>query len=107
MPRYYARLEATDGSGHFRFISIHSPSEEEARAVLERREQTFAAFRLDTEELAECERLIAEAEAEGKAAPPDVRSKLALHNQAEPYELVYFGDSRQPPRAVVKGGDSE
>lgn len=106
MPRYYARLEAADGSGEFRFVVIHSPSEEEARAALLSRERGFAAFRLTTEELAECEQQKADAEAAGTPVPPDVRAKLALHAQAEPYELVYFGDSASPPRKVtVPGGD--
>jgi hypothetical protein len=107
MPRFYARLEAPDGSGEFRFVSITAPSESEARAALERREQGFAAFRLDTEELADCEKQAADAAKEGKLAHPDVRQKLVLHHQAAPYELVYFGDSERPPRAVTKeGGDA-
>lgn len=107
MPRYYARLEATDGSGHFRFVTIHADSEAEARAAIMRREHGFAAFRLDTDELADVEKQAAQAEKQGVPVPPDARSKLALHHQTEPYELVWFGDSRRPPRNVAKkGGDS-
>ncbi len=43
---------------------------------------------IDTAELADLKAQAKEAKAAGVAAPPDVRSKLALHEQEEPYKLV-------------------
>lgn len=38
MPRYEVRLEAQDGSGHFRLTRIDAPTKQAAKRVCERRE---------------------------------------------------------------------
>lgn len=77
--KFAFRLEAQDGSGHFRQGAIAASSREEAKSWLEQREQEYAFYRLDSDELAD-----AQADP-GTAAN---RSRLALHEQAKPYKLV-------------------
>lgn len=88
MPKFRFRLEAQDDSGHYREGTGVFDSEAEARAYLEQKEQGAAAYRLDTDELKEAEKAAKDAASNGVAAPGNVRAKLALHRQAEPYKLV-------------------
>jgi len=105
MPIFHFRLEAQDGSGHFRQGSIESESEAHARMVLEERERDNAAFQLDDGRIAElldehgAESLdelphaaaakASEAEkAAFRALPVRDRSHLNLHRQTKPYRLV-------------------
>lgn len=87
MPKFVARLEAQDGSGHFRRVTGIFDTEQEFRDLLESRENGYAAYRLDTEELADLEAREAALE-EGQKLSALERSKLALHRQADPYVLV-------------------
>lgn len=80
MPKFIARLEAQDGSGHFRRVRIFADSETAARVFLESRELRSAGFQLDDAELAKLE-------AKDRLSGGD-RAKLALHNQEQPYVLV-------------------
>jgi hypothetical protein len=108
MPLYQFRLEAQDGSGHFRQGTIAASSKEEAKLVLEERERDFAAFTLDDERVAEllqthgADSLDAlpkaaplkateEEKAEFRALPVRDRAHLNLHRQAKPYKLVKLG----------------
>lgn len=101
MPKFFARLEATDGSGHFRTITITSPSEEEARAAIMRREYRLAGFQLPADQLADFEAKEKAAAEADVVAPPDVRSGLAVHRQQAPYELVWFGSQPRPERPAA------
>ena len=47
MPIFSFRLDAQDGSGHFRSGRIEAASAEVARAALEEREARHVAFRMD------------------------------------------------------------
>ena len=79
MPKFIARLEAQDDSGHFRRVALVADSKEEAKDQLERRELEYALFRLDQNELAEAEK-----------DPETSRNKanLAIHNQSQPFKIV-------------------
>lgn len=105
MPVYAFRLEAQDGSGHFRRGRIAADSEDEARETLEGREYEYALTALTTDEIAELvigyglgveealelppEGKISEVtDEQGRPLPPVVRAKLATHRQADPYKLV-------------------
>lgn len=101
MPLYDVRLEAADGSGHFRNSTIAADSEKEARDTLEAREREYELYRLDTAEIAALEEtygkaLIQKALALPKEAklsehvdlPSNVRTTLVLHRQPKPYKIV-------------------
>jgi hypothetical protein len=49
--RFIARLEAADGSGHFRRMTVYSPSEDEAQRFITRTELQKTMFRLSVEQL--------------------------------------------------------
>ncbi len=105
MPRYTAHFEAADGSGHFRRVVIFSDSEEEARAVLERREQGRADFRLSKDEFGELEKREKAAERESLTLDRDAKFKLALHRQEKPYKLKWFVEGRTPgPKGKPRKG---
>lgn len=97
MPKFVARLEATDGSGHFRRTVIYADTIDRARDILERRELGYATFRLTADEIAELEKKEADAAKKGLRLSPDDRQKLVYHRQAEPYQLAWIGDT-DPPR---------
>lgn len=97
MAKFVARLEATDGSGHFRRVVIFTGSVEEARSTLERRERAYTAFQLTGDELAKLEAKEQKATKEGLQLPPDDRQKLVFHRQPSPYEIVWIGET-DPPR---------
>lgn len=99
MPVFDVRLEAQDGSGHYRHSAIQAADADEARATLEGREREYEMYRLDTAEIGELERehgsdVIAEALEAPKEAkmpaglPANVRAKLAIHRQSKPYKIV-------------------
>lgn len=83
MPKYIARLEAQDGSGHYRRVAISAASEDAAREFLIGREQRYTAFQLDDAELAKIEKR----EEKGPLTGTD-RANIVLHRQEQPYELV-------------------
>lgn len=87
MPKYVARLEAQDGSGHYRRSAIQADTVEEARAILEQREQKYASFQLNPADLDELEAKEA-ALPEGARLAGKERAQLAFHRQALPYTLV-------------------
>jgi len=93
MKKFVARLEAQDGSGHFRRVAVFSESLEEAKRFLEDRERGYARFKLSDEEKAEIERKLAEGE---KLTPAEIQNQVYA-NQEEPYVLVHIGDT-DPPR---------
>lgn len=119
--RFHFRLQERDGS-EYRQGTIHSPSLDEARAALHRSEAKRAGFRLTAGELAafgeRLERLAIDAKhkfataaetvtdkardliAAGIDVPRDIRHRLALHNQAEPYEIKHLGSA--PPERSAK-----
>ncbi len=120
MERFVYRLDATDGSGHFRQGSIVSESADEARAALERREHAAAGYSLreDDGKVRQAFLDLIEQTMPGTTAktvesmlddgldfkgfeqlPPPVRAALATHAQATPYELAYIGTER-PARAA-------
>lgn len=127
MPRYHFRLEAQDGSGHFRQGTVISPSEEEVRAFLERSEIGKTGYRLTTEEhdeiaavldeLANVEQVVFRKTADlagkleqlltaGVKVAGDVRMRITTHAQEHPYLIVYVSDSppaRDPDRKPVGG----
>lgn len=99
------RLEAQDGSGHFRQGRISANDRAEAKRVLEEREAAFAAFELPEERQAEIaeengyESFDAipkvpkmgssdEERAEFRSLPVRDRAHVNLHRQAKPYKLV-------------------
>ncbi len=86
------RLEAQDKSGHYRAGTISADSKEEARAFLEQNEAEYASFTLPDQERTAFEQAEQEAEKTGGRAAADVRSRLALHRQAQPYKLVKLGE---------------
>lgn len=105
MPAYSFRLEAPDGSGHFRVGTIYTDTEEEARALLEFREHRRAAFKMNEDQEAEVlanagvdsiddlpERADIGAPPEDSAAfralPAAHRAWVATHRQAQPFDLV-------------------
>lgn len=94
MPKFVARLEAQDGSGHYRRSVIEADSKEEARTVLEEREETYALYRLTTDELADLESKEG-ALPEGARLPGRERSQLALHRQEKPYKLVSLTEEKE------------
>ena len=84
MPKFIARLEAQDDSGHFRRVAIEADSKEQAKDQLERREMEYVLFGLTTDDLAEAEK---------DPGTPRNRAALALHNQTKPYKLVSVKES--------------
>jgi len=118
MPVYEFRLDAQDGSGHFRSGRIAADTEDEARATLQMRELEYQLTALDTDELAELEKLYGallrddlglDEDASGIDAvlalpkeakmpaslPPAVRAKLALHRQQKPYKLSKLSEQKE------------
>lgn len=107
MPKFAFRLEAQDGSGHYRVGSGVFDSEQEAREHLEQKERQIVDYRLTIEQVDE---LVALALPEGddkarvklakelvdkgldadgfRGLPPRVRAAVATHQQAGPYKLV-------------------
>jgi hypothetical protein len=118
---YEFRLEATDGSGHFRQGAINADSEHEARVTLEYRELVNTRYRIDQDEFAAiaarrfpapdnatagelkaidkrradlAEALAADgitADGYAQLAGND-RAKVAFHHQPSPYELVRLAE---------------
>ena len=105
MPRFEVRLEAQDGSGHFRQTSGYFPDKKAAQRHCERMELRRALFTLDAEQAADlCERYgvtsvdelpkaAPRAASDAKKAPfrelkPQDRSRLHAHYQEQPYKVV-------------------
>jgi hypothetical protein len=117
VPRFICRLEAQDGSGHFRESEILITEEDMANAgndnpkevakmILLEREQRKADYRLTTEQFNELASLVHPSDLEARdelAAklvndgikadgfydlPGNIRAEVATHHQAEPYDLV-------------------
>jgi hypothetical protein len=105
MPLYRFRLEAQDGSGHFRSGQTEAGSEDEARVQLGLREYRFAAYKLDPDreailleeyDVGSLEDLphpapveaSEEEKAEYRGLKGQHRTWLVMHRQAAPYELV-------------------
>ena len=104
MPKYRVRLEDPD-SDHYRITSLIAASEEEARAIVERRERRNVEFRLSDEELAEMEDQEAAAE-RWEDLPGRVRAHLHTHRQSEPYRITMIsteGLPREGARPVGEG----
>lgn len=105
MKLFQFRLEAQDGSGHFRRGTIEAESKDQARAILEEREQVSALYRLDTDELSELEAKEAahraDLEAKGALTPQTKllagreRAQLALHRQEQPYKLTSLSERKE------------
>lgn len=102
MARYEVRLEARDGSGHFRITRLEAADKDEARRRCERMELERVVFTLSEADKAEMlERneikelptpAARDASDEEKAAfralaTPD-RARLHAHLQEEPYKVV-------------------
>lgn len=105
MPRYDVRLEAQDGSGHFRTTSVEAADKKEARQKIERNEYALAAFQLDAEQQRDlCDRYDAksvdelpkpaardasdEDKAPFRALEARDRGLLVSHWQEQPYKVV-------------------
>ena len=105
MPLYSFRLEAQDGSGHFRQGTTEAESKDDARNWLELQELQKATFRLTDERAAElCDEYGAdsvdelpkvpklgapqEAKAAFRAMTVRDRAHLNIHRQTKPYKLV-------------------
>jgi hypothetical protein len=102
MPLYEFRLEAQDGSGHFRQGTIEADTKDVAQATLEMRELEYTLYRLGDDpnwDQAAAEALhgadtldaalaLPKGEKMPAHLPPKVRAKLALHRQAKPYKIV-------------------
>jgi type II secretory pathway component PulF len=93
MPKFVARLEAQDGSGHYRRSVIMADSKQEARNILEQRETRNAYYRLTTDELSALETKEKKLK-EGERLAGKERSQLTLHRQAEPYKLVSLEEEK-------------
>lgn len=98
MPKFYARLENTEGD--FRELTIYAASIDDARATAIRRELKFVIFRLSPDKVAEIEAKIED----GTATKPE-KVDLQLHNQAEPFELTYIGETRQGRKAKAEAAE--
>lgn len=105
MPLFRFRLEATDGSGHFRSGMTEAGSEDEARIQLGLREYQHAAYKLDPEREAVLLETYGvktledlphpapveaseEEKAEYRQLKGQHRTWLVIHRQQTPYELV-------------------
>ena len=105
MPTFRFRLEAQDGSGHFRSGTTEAETRDAAKSFLEEREAQFVAFTLDDERAAELCKIYgvesvdelpspapASASEADKAAFRELavrdRSHVNLHRQSKPYKLV-------------------
>lgn len=111
MPLYEARLEATDGSGHFRVTRLQAAdkktaerqvrrlelrrvlyeiSDEDAAAILDRVEEASGKRPDSIDELPKAAPLDASDEQKAAFRALDVadRARLHTHFQTEPYELV-------------------
>lgn len=105
MSRYEVRLEAPDGSGHFRVVRLDAADEHDARRQCERKELELVLFELPAEARADiCKRHDVSSIDELPAAPPldaahednaafralpkEDRAHLHAHYQEKPYEVV-------------------
>lgn len=105
MPRYEVRLEAQDGSGHFRVTRLMAEDEKAAQKACERKELELVLYQLSDADKAE----ILEAtgaktlagvpkaakldasdkeKAPFRALDPAHRARLAAHRQEEPFKVV-------------------
>jgi hypothetical protein len=97
MPLYEVRLEAQDGSGHYRKTTLLADTEEAASARCEESERAMVAFRIDPGKAAEIldgrpEKTIDEIDLD----PANVRAQFAgahrawllTHAQDTPYEVT-------------------
>jgi len=105
VPIFSFRLEAKDGSGHFRQGRIEAPDETAARVILQKREFDRAVYQMPDELAAEiCEAYGVksvddlpsrapigapqEDSADFRTLEVRYRANLNIHRQAEPYELT-------------------
>lgn len=105
MPKYAIRLESPDlvneaGEPHFREVRLSADDEAAAVARCEQKERELAAHRYpDDDEAARergeeeadvtrWERIKADCEAAGEPVPKNIRARLAVHRQTEPYRVV-------------------
>lgn len=105
MPRYEVRLEAQDGSGHFRLTRLVTDTAEQARRRCERLELRNVLFQLSDEQTAELLERYEAATLDELPRPaaldadlsekqpfralqtPD-RARLTAHRQEQPYAVV-------------------
>ena len=88
---YRFRLEAQDGSGHFRRGTIDAESREEAEVFLLDREHRLVAFRLPDADVPVPPPPVDASEDEKRefrGIKTKDRAHAAIHHQSEPYELV-------------------
>lgn len=78
MRRFEVKLEAQDGSGHFRVVRLAAPSKEKAREHCERTEYAIAAWQLDEQRAAE----LLDTYAPKKVNVPDGEGRLAALHEA-------------------------
>lgn len=117
--KFVARLEAQDGSGHFRRMTVYAPSEVDARLFIERTEMQKSWFRLTTDQVAKLaadyeldEHQVADLIENGtgdinhagesavwrRLSAAD-RANVELHRQSAPYKLVHLGPTDPPRKA--------
>ncbi len=98
------RLEAQDDSGHFRQGTVEAENKSAATEWLLNREDEYALYRLDTDELSGLESKESDHRASLEAAGTLTtqtkllagreRAMLALHRQEKPYKLVSLSERK-------------